>query len=320
VVFEPLDFLARLAALVPKPRVHLTRFHGVFAPHSALRAEITPAGRGKNTGITERSPAERHRAMRCAGEWCRVADSQFREKGAGLIFMNNGLTQTRSHDSQYRLTHLTLAGGTTLDQQVCTLDPAGNVEYLHDQLNGIALSYDGMGNPSSHGSGSGFTFNAARGLDAAEYFSFAPDGRALQLQQRNWMRVQSDWVWLDNLPVLQFQDSYDAARGGNLIGTPVTDVQPDHSGTPRIGTDSAGAIAWRDRSDAFGKAQLSGPHNVRRRLPGRSISASLAFSHSSAGGTAAAPTRLPSSPATLACSSSRRDMGNKVATPPRAGC
>ena len=29
VVFEPLDFIARLAALVPKPRFHLTRFHGV---------------------------------------------------------------------------------------------------------------------------------------------------------------------------------------------------------------------------------------------------------------------------------------------------
>ena len=29
VVFEPLDFITRLAALVPKPRVNLTRFHGV---------------------------------------------------------------------------------------------------------------------------------------------------------------------------------------------------------------------------------------------------------------------------------------------------
>jgi hypothetical protein len=28
VIFEPLDFIARLAALVPKPRVNLTRFHG----------------------------------------------------------------------------------------------------------------------------------------------------------------------------------------------------------------------------------------------------------------------------------------------------
>ncbi len=32
VIFEPLDFIARLAALVPKPRINLTRFHGVFAP------------------------------------------------------------------------------------------------------------------------------------------------------------------------------------------------------------------------------------------------------------------------------------------------
>lgn len=29
VTFEPLDFIARLAALEPKPRVNLTRFHGV---------------------------------------------------------------------------------------------------------------------------------------------------------------------------------------------------------------------------------------------------------------------------------------------------
>jgi hypothetical protein len=33
VIFEPLDFLARLASLVPRPRVNLTRFHGVFAPN-----------------------------------------------------------------------------------------------------------------------------------------------------------------------------------------------------------------------------------------------------------------------------------------------
>ena len=34
VLFEPLDFISRLAALVPKPRVNLTRFHSVFAPNS----------------------------------------------------------------------------------------------------------------------------------------------------------------------------------------------------------------------------------------------------------------------------------------------
>jgi hypothetical protein len=46
IVLEPVDFIARLAALVPPPRVHLTRLHGVLAAHAALRAAITPAGRG----------------------------------------------------------------------------------------------------------------------------------------------------------------------------------------------------------------------------------------------------------------------------------
>jgi hypothetical protein len=37
---------AKLAALVPPPHTHLTRYHGVFAPHSKLRAAVTPADRG----------------------------------------------------------------------------------------------------------------------------------------------------------------------------------------------------------------------------------------------------------------------------------
>ncbi len=71
VIFEPLDFIAKLAALVPKPRVNLTRFHGVFAPNSKHRVQVTPAKRGKkpdkseglDTNWRDKSPAERHRAM-----------------------------------------------------------------------------------------------------------------------------------------------------------------------------------------------------------------------------------------------------------------
>ena len=48
VIFEPLDFIAKLAALVPKPRVNLTRFHGVFAPNSKFRVRVTPAKRGRD--------------------------------------------------------------------------------------------------------------------------------------------------------------------------------------------------------------------------------------------------------------------------------
>ncbi len=48
VVFEPLDFLARLAALVPRRRSNLPRYHGVFAPNSAHRALVAKGhGRGK---------------------------------------------------------------------------------------------------------------------------------------------------------------------------------------------------------------------------------------------------------------------------------
>jgi hypothetical protein len=42
VVLEPLDFIAQLAALVPRPRLNLTRFHGVFAPNFKHRARILP--------------------------------------------------------------------------------------------------------------------------------------------------------------------------------------------------------------------------------------------------------------------------------------
>lgn len=34
--------MGRLAALVPKPRVNLTRFHGVFSPNSKLREYVVP--------------------------------------------------------------------------------------------------------------------------------------------------------------------------------------------------------------------------------------------------------------------------------------
>jgi hypothetical protein len=45
-VFEPLVFLAKLAALVPLPRAHLVTYHGVLAPASALRAAIVLQRRG----------------------------------------------------------------------------------------------------------------------------------------------------------------------------------------------------------------------------------------------------------------------------------
>ncbi len=42
VVFEPLDFIARLVAAIPPPRAHLLRFHGLLAPHAKLRSLVVP--------------------------------------------------------------------------------------------------------------------------------------------------------------------------------------------------------------------------------------------------------------------------------------
>ena len=74
VEFEPIEFMAKLAALVPPPRAHLTRLHGVFAPNASQRAQLTPSGRGKrpatDVALVEvsasdkpRSPEEKRRAM-----------------------------------------------------------------------------------------------------------------------------------------------------------------------------------------------------------------------------------------------------------------
>ena len=71
-----MDFIARLAALVPKPRVNLTRYHGVLAPNHRWRGLVTPARRGKGVKFTSnaevRTPAERHAAMTWAQRLKRV--------------------------------------------------------------------------------------------------------------------------------------------------------------------------------------------------------------------------------------------------------
>tara|TARA_B110001452_G_scaffold204521_1_gene174489 strand:- start:356 stop:559 length:204 start_codon:yes stop_codon:yes gene_type:complete len=66
-----MDFIAKLAAQTPKPRVNLTRFRGVFAPSSRHRAQVTPTQRGKKpdnakasgTGWGDSRPAQRQPAV-----------------------------------------------------------------------------------------------------------------------------------------------------------------------------------------------------------------------------------------------------------------
>ncbi len=53
--FEPLEFLEKLAALVPPKGRNLIRFHGVLAPGARLRAQVVPgAPRKKRRGCGKR--------------------------------------------------------------------------------------------------------------------------------------------------------------------------------------------------------------------------------------------------------------------------
>ena len=50
-LFEPIEFLEKLAALVPRPAVHLLLYHGVLAPRARWRAQVVRYGRPAPDGL-----------------------------------------------------------------------------------------------------------------------------------------------------------------------------------------------------------------------------------------------------------------------------
>jgi hypothetical protein len=52
-VFEPLELIEKLAALVPPPRINLVRYHGVLAPAARNRAGIVPGSAVNNQTRTQ---------------------------------------------------------------------------------------------------------------------------------------------------------------------------------------------------------------------------------------------------------------------------
>ena len=42
VLLDPLDLIGRLCALIPPPRLHMLRYHGVLAANANARAEVVP--------------------------------------------------------------------------------------------------------------------------------------------------------------------------------------------------------------------------------------------------------------------------------------
>jgi hypothetical protein len=64
---SPLELLAKLAALIPPPRQHRTRYYGVLAPHARLRAAVVAtAGPGEALASRLREAAARMELVEAA--------------------------------------------------------------------------------------------------------------------------------------------------------------------------------------------------------------------------------------------------------------
>lgn len=170
---------------------------------------------------------------------------------------------------------------------------------------GSAVSYDGMGNMTKRASVD-FTYDHAGRMDtvywlstnttntldyngqgelaraklttpdlctsnvitlAVEYFNFSPSGQLLHLSSENSGRIEYEYIWLDDLPIAQYQNSYDGS--GTYTGATVTYLYSDHLGTPRLGMTDAGQVNYRFESDAFGESIETSGTVVRLRFPGQ---------------------------------------------------
>jgi hypothetical protein len=91
IVMAPREFMQRLAALVPRPRLHLIRFHGVLAPNAKLRPEIVPSA-----PVNATHTAAGHRNTTHASGPARISLSPAAQTGVryrhGTLFWSSGGT------------------------------------------------------------------------------------------------------------------------------------------------------------------------------------------------------------------------------------
>jgi hypothetical protein len=52
-LFEPVEFLEKLAAVTPRPEINLVLYHGVLAPHARWRPEVVAYGRTERDHATD---------------------------------------------------------------------------------------------------------------------------------------------------------------------------------------------------------------------------------------------------------------------------
>jgi hypothetical protein len=77
-LFSPLEFLEKLSAIVPKPRTHVTRYHGLFAPHSKHRNKIVKGKLKEKKENTEEESPERPEKTKAKMSWAKLMNRVFK--------------------------------------------------------------------------------------------------------------------------------------------------------------------------------------------------------------------------------------------------
>lgn len=104
-VMSLLEFMQRLAALVPRPQLHLMRFHGVLAPNAKLRPLMLP-----------QEPAEAERSIEPTAAACEVETAPARQDQlvsaaqTGVRHRHEALPQLRRRRAQDHRLHPGAAG------------------------------------------------------------------------------------------------------------------------------------------------------------------------------------------------------------------
>ena len=104
IVLSPLDFLSRLSALIPRPRVHLTRFHGVFAPHFKHRSLVIPNTNSKKASEkTEDKETKRSYSMGWAKRLKRVfgIDIQICSRCGGKVKVISAIEEASCYSKEF---------------------------------------------------------------------------------------------------------------------------------------------------------------------------------------------------------------------------
>src|SRR5262249_11534193 len=105
-MFEPLEFLEKLAALIPRPEVNLIICHGLLAPHAGWRASVVAYGRaaaeavGAGDGMCAPSASPddvRQKPSPRSWSWAALMQRACRHRCAGVPFLRRPDAFDRHH-------------------------------------------------------------------------------------------------------------------------------------------------------------------------------------------------------------------------------